>query len=77
VSRSDSPASAVLRSLDVDPDAALANEPGPFSMKPRPRVSPQEEAERLRKQAEQTAMLAGLERQRREYLHKRRRGQGY
>lgn len=51
----ESPVSAVLRSLDVDPDAPLVSEPGPLSMKPRAPVQPLSPEERAAREARDLA----------------------
>jgi hypothetical protein len=50
--------SAVLRSLDVDPDARLVNEPGPLAMTPRPPVKPLSPEEQAARDAAEAAAAA-------------------
>lgn len=71
----ESPASAVLRSLDIDPDAPLVTEPGPLPMRPST-LTPQQRAERERREADRLTASARLDRERREQRRRRWLGGG-
>ena len=54
----ESPASAVLRALDVDPDAPLVNEPALLAMTPRAPAAPLSPEQRAARDAAETAAAA-------------------
>lgn len=64
------PAAQVLRSLDVEPDAALVAEPGPLAMRPST-ISPEQLAEMAERQSARNAALDRVQAERRRTLHRR------
>lgn len=75
VDQSESPVSALLRSMDIDPDAPLVHPSPPLSMRPSS-MTPEEEAERMQVQAEWNAAAAERDRERREQRRRRWVGGG-